>query len=99
MASDSIKQLSVNTFKTADEIHKRLFDHKQFTTGELSFFVRELEEKRRIRELDAVNICKDAVSHMQMEVTGSTEVLAGDAPANLSAKRKFPNSGFRLTQR
>ena len=38
----------------ADEIRCRLFDHKQFTGGEIRYTVAELEEKRNWKEFDSL---------------------------------------------
>ena len=40
------KQLVKGTFKTVDEIRCRLFDHTQFTHGEIGFFIGEFQGKR-----------------------------------------------------
>jgi hypothetical protein len=41
-----VKQLVNEAFKTVDEIRCRLFDHQQFTNGEISFFLRKFQDKR-----------------------------------------------------
>ncbi|XP_023218485.1 biogenesis of lysosome-related organelles complex 1 subunit 5 [Centruroides vittatus] len=40
-----------NVVKDIGEIHSRLFDHRPFVQGEVSYFLKEFEEKRNDREV------------------------------------------------
>lgn len=43
--------LTASVVKDVTEVYSRLFDHKPFLQGEIRFFIKEFEEKRREREV------------------------------------------------
>ena len=49
-------------------MRQRLFDHKQFTSGEIGFLVREFEQKRKDRETASLQWSLAAVRGMESRV-------------------------------
>lgn len=68
----------------ADEIRQRLFDHRQFTSGEVAYVVREFEEKRHDRERDTLRQWPVAVADMQNRLSRIRDGLQTDRLDHLS---------------
>jgi len=82
-------------FEAALDTHSKLFNHKQFVQTEVKNFVREFEEKRVDREVDAVFSSLERVSELRdIGLPGLTENLTGRAPTELLANLAVSESMF-----
>ena len=75
-----VKQLVIETFKTADEIRCRLFDHQQFSHGEISFFVKEFQEKRLDSDLGrtSLDVATASVVNSNQSLNEAIDFLQSD---------------------
>ena len=84
-------KIVTDTFKTADQLRCRVFDHKQFTSGEISFFLKEFEDKRTpiqgsIR--DSKDIL-DSLEKTRKSIQESTAILETDVIEQVSHESKL----------
>lgn len=73
-------------FDEVVDVHSKLFNHKPVIQAEIKHFVREFEEKRGDREVEAVFSCLETVSELRdlgvphlthtVETSNSTQLLA-----------------------
>jgi len=86
---------SLSGFEAALDIHSKLFNHKPVVQTEVKNFVREFEEKRGDREVDAVFSSLERVSELRdIGLPGLTEHLTGTAPTELLANLAVSESMF-----
>lgn len=82
-------------FEAAIDIHSKLFNHKLVVQTEVKNFIREFEEKRGDREVDAVFSSLERVSELRdIGLPGLTEYLTGTAPTELLANLAVSESMF-----
>lgn len=82
-------------FEAALDIHSKLFNHKPVVQTEVKNFIREFEEKRGDREVDAVFSSLERVSELRdIGLPGLTEYLTGTAPTELLANLAVSESMF-----
>ncbi|KAK2192338.1 hypothetical protein NP493_33g03009 [Ridgeia piscesae] len=72
--------------KDVGEIHSRLFDHRPVVRGEISYFLKEFEEKRNDRETVRLQKSLEYAKELSdILIPASVELLEGNTP-ELKAK-------------
>ncbi|KAI1288145.1 hypothetical protein HDE_09642 [Halotydeus destructor] len=73
-------------FTAADEIRCRLLDHKQFTGGEVRYFVKEFEGRRDWKDETKLNCAKVYVEDACKLVENSNNALSSASTSDFEAK-------------
>ena len=79
MQSSPTKGTALNAFKAADEIRCRMFDHKQFTGGEIRYFAKEFEEKRDWKEVESLALTANSTRDTIKTSTKCCDILKDES--------------------
>jgi len=91
------QQYATAAFKTADEIRCRLFDHKQFTGGEIRFIAKEFEEKRHWREHDKLSSSLDAIRESKIKIDNCIAKFSDESMPDLLYKlQSLQNDSYKV---
>jgi len=69
-------------FEDIQEVHSRLFNHRPFLQGEVKYFIREFEEKRKDREVEHIFSCLERVS--ELRDLGLPQLITNTSSSNSS---------------